>query len=79
MTRKNGHFTVNTSKHHYLSQNLLIPTPYYHHPNYINLKPQHLPHLYHYFKQPHPYFHKHLTLIAPKNSTLHPPLQLVKS
>uniref|UniRef100_UPI0016434099 NAD(P)-binding domain-containing protein n=1 Tax=Staphylococcus epidermidis TaxID=1282 RepID=UPI0016434099 len=41
-------------------------------------RPPELPKLFHYFKQPHPYFNQDLLIIPPKNSPLHPPLQLQK-
>lgn len=70
VTKKDGRFTVNTSKDDYTCDYVVIATGYYDHPNYMNVKGEDLPHVYHYFKEGHPYFDKDVTVIGGKNSSV---------
>lgn len=78
MTKQDGRFTVNTSKDNYSCDYVVIATGYYDHPNYMNVKGEDLPHVYHYFKEGHPYFDKDVTVIGGKNSSVDAALELVK-
>ncbi|MCY7676406.1 YpdA family putative bacillithiol disulfide reductase [Bacillus safensis] len=78
VTKQDGRFTVSTSKDNYSCDYVVIATGYYDHPNYMNVKGEDLPHVYHYFKEGHPYFDKDVTVIGGKNSSVDAALELVK-
>ncbi|WP_409301421.1 YpdA family putative bacillithiol disulfide reductase [Peribacillus sp. SCS-155] len=74
-----GRFLVATSKAEYLASHAVIATGYYDHPNYMDIKGEDLPKVFHYFKEGHPYFDTDVTVIGGKNSSVDAALELVKA
>ncbi len=75
----NGDFVVQTSKSTYKTPNVIIATGYYDQPNYMHVPGEQLPHVFHYFKEAHPYFDCDVTVIGGKNSSIDAALELVKA
>ncbi len=75
----NGNFRITTSKDGYQSKNVIIATGYYDNPNYMNVPGEDLPKVFHYFKEPHPYFDKDVVVIGGKNSSIDAALELVNA
>lgn len=74
-----GSFIVTTSKAVYCTPFVIIATGYYDQPNYMNVPGENLPHVFHYFKEAHPYFDCDVTVIGGKNSSVDAALELVKA
>ncbi|WP_260507955.1 YpdA family putative bacillithiol disulfide reductase [Cytobacillus firmus] len=72
-------FEVQTDKGVYTSNNVIIATGYYDHPNYMGVPGEDLPKVFHYFKEAHPYFDKDVTVIGGKNSSVDAAIELVKA
>jgi thioredoxin reductase (NADPH) len=77
--KQNGQFKVVTNKNEYLASNVIIATGYYDHPNFMNVRGEDLPKVFHYFKEAHPYFDKDVCVIGGKNSSVDAALELVKA
>ncbi|MDQ0205890.1 YpdA family putative bacillithiol disulfide reductase [Alkalicoccobacillus murimartini] len=75
----NGSFHVVTEKDEYEAAHVVIATGYYDSPNYMNIEGEALPHVYHYFKEAHPYFRQHVVVIGGKNSAIDAALELEKA
>lgn len=76
---EDGTFIVKTDKNTYQTPYVVIATGYYDQPNYMNVPGEDLPHVYHYFKEAHPYFDCDVTVIGGKNSSIDAALELVKA
>ena len=76
---ENGLFIVTTTKGVYCTPFVVIATGYYDQPNYMNVPGENLPHVFHYFKEAHPYFDCDVTVIGGKNSSVDAALELVKA
>lgn len=68
-----GNFLVHcadTSRraHTYRAKALIVATGYYDRPNYLNVQGEELPKVFHYYKDPHPYFDHDVLVIGGKNS-----------
>lgn len=72
-------FSIETSKDTYLAKNIVIATGYYDQPNLLNVPGEELPHVYHYFKEGHPYFNQDVLVIGGKNSAIDAALELNKA
>ncbi|MFS0781355.1 YpdA family putative bacillithiol disulfide reductase [Bacillus sp. 1P06AnD] len=72
-------FTVKTDKAEYHTPYVIVATGYYDQPNLLNIPGENLPHVYHYFKEAHPYFDCDVTVIGGKNSSVDAALELVKA
>ena len=55
-------------KHLYEARKLIIATGYYDLPNYINIPGEELPKVFHYYREPHPYYDNDVLVIGGKNS-----------
>ncbi|WP_110927589.1 YpdA family putative bacillithiol disulfide reductase [Bacillus massiliglaciei] len=75
----NGSFMVRTSKDHYEASQVVVATGYYDNPNYMGIKGETLPKVFHYFKEGHPFFGCDTAVIGGKNSSVDAALELVKS
>lgn len=54
--------------HSYQARALVVATGYYDLPNYLNVPGEDLPKVFHYYKDPHPYFDQDVLVIGGKNS-----------
>ena len=54
--------------HTYQARALIVATGYYDRPNYLNIPGENLPKVFHYYKDPHPYFDHDVLVIGGKNS-----------
>ncbi|WP_078428514.1 YpdA family putative bacillithiol disulfide reductase [Alkalihalobacterium alkalinitrilicum] len=79
--RRDGTFTVSTCTNRetvkeYTSKYVVIATGYYDHPNLMGVKGEEQEHVFHYFKEAHPYFNKNVVVIGGKNSAVDAALEL---
>jgi thioredoxin reductase (NADPH) len=77
--QEDGMFLVKTSKETYLTKYVVIATGYYDNHNNLVIPGADLEKVSHYFKEGHPYFNKHVTVIGGKNSSVDAALELVKA
>ncbi|WP_010284275.1 YpdA family putative bacillithiol disulfide reductase [Bacillus timonensis] len=75
----NGEFHITSSKSEYQAKYVIIATGYYDNPNYMNVPGEDLPKVFHYFKEPHPYFDKDVVVIGGKNSSVDAALELANA
>ncbi|WEG11396.1 YpdA family putative bacillithiol disulfide reductase [Pullulanibacillus sp. KACC 23026] len=66
-------------KNVYTADHVVMATGYYDHPNYMGIPGEALPHVFHYFKEAHPYFDCDVTVIGGKNSAVDAALELNKA
>ncbi len=81
VTGKDGDFHVHTvdrhaRPHEYRSRKLVIATGYYDLPNRMGIPGEDLPHVFHYYREPHPYYDSDVTVIGGKNSAAIAALEL---
>ncbi|MFC0188514.1 YpdA family putative bacillithiol disulfide reductase [Fictibacillus aquaticus] len=62
----------------YRCKAVIIATGYYDNPNRLGVPGEDLPHVFHYFKEGHPYFDKDVAVIGGKNSAIDTALELQK-
>lgn len=77
--QKSGLFHVHTSKGAYETPYVIVATGYYDHPNYLNIPGEELGHVFHYFKEAHPFFDTDTVVIGGKNSAVDAALELHKA
>lgn len=77
--KEDGTFIITTSRDLYRSAFVIIATGYYDNPNYMNVPGEDLPHVFHYFKEAHPFFDKDVVVIGGKNSSVDAALELHKA
>lgn len=63
-------------KHFYVARKLVIATGYYDLPNYMNIPGEDLPKVFHYYREPHPYYDNDVLVIGGKNSAAIAALEL---
>jgi thioredoxin reductase (NADPH) len=73
------HFIVKTSKATYETPYVVVATGYYDQPNELEVEGEQLPHVFHYFKEAHPYFDTDVVIIGGKNSAVDAALELNKA
>lgn len=76
-------FVVNTVDNHgvenkYVCNRLIVATGYYDSPNMLHIPGEEQNHVFHYFKEAHPYFNQHVVVIGGKNSAVDAALELQK-
>jgi thioredoxin reductase (NADPH) len=79
-----GNFTVVTEtasgrEERYESKKIVVATGYYDLPNEMGLPGEHLPHVNHYYTEPHPYWHQDVVVIGGKNSAVESALDLYRN
>ena len=62
--------------HFYEARKLIIATGYYDLPNYMNIPGEELPKVFHYYREPHPYYDNDVLVIGGKNSAAIAALEL---
>ncbi|SDM77988.1 thioredoxin reductase (NADPH) [Fictibacillus solisalsi] len=71
--------TVKGERQEYTAGAVVIATGYYDNPTYMNVKGEDQGHVFHYFKEGHPYYDKDITVIGGKNSAVDTALELQKA
>ncbi|AYC29369.1 YpdA family putative bacillithiol disulfide reductase [Paenisporosarcina cavernae] len=79
VTKIENEFKVMTNKSTYLTKRVVIATGYYEQPNMLGIDGEKLPHVYHYFKEGHPFFDMDVVVIGGKNSAIDAALELNKA
>lgn len=79
-----GNFTVHTheengTRHQYKAHRLIIATGYYDLPNRLNVPGEDLPHVSHYYTEPHAYWRKDVVVVGGKNSAAEAALDLYRA
>ncbi|HXT85792.1 MAG TPA: YpdA family putative bacillithiol disulfide reductase [Verrucomicrobiae bacterium] len=64
--------------HEFHGKKIILATGYYDLPNFLNVPGEHLPHVSHYFTDPHPYWNKDVVVIGAKNSAAEAALDLFR-
>jgi thioredoxin reductase (NADPH) len=64
VTTKNLHGTT----HKYTARKLIVATGYYDLPNLMNIPGEDLPKVFHYYREPHPFFDLDVVIVGAKNS-----------
>ncbi|WP_078553244.1 YpdA family putative bacillithiol disulfide reductase [Bacillus alkalicellulosilyticus] len=72
-------FMVNTTKAIYHCQHVVIATGYYDNPNFLKVPGEKKEHVFHYFKEAHPYFDKDIVVMGGKNSAVDAALELERA
>src|SRR5579875_2248983 len=62
----------------YRAERIILATGYYDLPNLLNVPGENLPHVSHYFTDPHPYWNKDVVVIGAKNSAAETALDLFR-
>jgi len=65
-------------KHEYRTSKIIIATGYYDKPNYMGIPGEDLPHVSHYFTDPHPYWNQDVVVIGARNSAAETALDLFR-
>jgi thioredoxin reductase (NADPH) len=81
---KDGAFTVETqrddvARHEYRAAKIIIATGYYDLPNRLGIPGEDLPHVSHYFTEPHPCWNQDVVVIGGKNSAAEAALELFRA
>ena len=79
-----GNFTVHTSsengtRHEYSARRLIIATGYYDLPNRLGVPGEDLPHVSHYYTEPHAYWRQDVVVVGGKNSAAEAALDLYRA
>ena len=79
-----GHFQVHTRDaegvlEHYGTRKLVIATGYYDLPNKMGIPGEDLPHVSHYYTEPHPFWRENVVVIGGKNSAAEAALDLYRN
>jgi thioredoxin reductase (NADPH) len=80
LASRNGTFRVTTragqGERIHEARNVAVATGYYDHPNRLGIPGEDLPHVSHYYDEPHPYYRKHVVVVGGKNSAAIAALEL---
>ncbi len=79
VTKHGTSFGVETNKCNYEARFVIIATGYYDNPNLLGVKGEELEHVFHYFKEAHPFFDTDVVVIGGKNSAVDATLELEKA
>jgi thioredoxin reductase (NADPH) len=79
-----GRFTVDTEtqsgrEERYEAKKIVVATGYYDLPNEMGLPGEHLPHVNHYYTEPHPFWNQNVVVIGGKNSAVESALDLFRN
>ncbi len=79
-----GAFTVVTEtesgrEEKYHGKKIVVATGYYDLPNEMGVPGEHLPHVNHYYTEPHPFWHQDVVVIGGKNSAVESALDLYRN
>jgi len=81
VTGHDGEFQVHTTDlhgrpHRYCARKIIVSTGYYDLPNLMNIPGEDLPKVFHYYREPHPYFDCDVLVVGAKNSAAIAALEL---
>jgi len=76
--KKDGHHQVSTSKKEYFTKNVVIATGFYDIPNYLNVKGEELPKVFHYYKDPHFFCNQNVIIVGASNSSVDAALEIYR-
>ena len=71
-------FRIDTAAAAYEAHNIVISTGYYDNPNWMGIPGEDLPHVSHYYSEPHPFFDCDVVVIGGKNSAAEAALDLFR-
>ena len=71
--------TVTGREERYRSKKIVVATGYYDLPNYMGVPGEHLPHVNHYYTEPHPFWNQDVVVIGGKNSAVESALDLYRN
>jgi thioredoxin reductase (NADPH) len=79
-----GAFVVHTVDSHgqpqsYHARKIVVATGFYDHPNFLDVRGESLPHVSHYFTEPHPYWQQDVVVIGGGNSAAEAALDLFRA
>ena len=72
------HTVTDVEVRHYHARKIVIATGYYDLPNPLRIPGEELPHVSHYFTDPHPYWNQEVVVIGGKNSAAEAALELFR-
>ena len=75
--KKNLH-SVETTKNHYQTKNVIIATGFYDIPNYLNIPGENLPKVAHYYNNPHFYAMQKVVVVGASNSAVDAALEIYR-
>ncbi|MGB8323210.1 MAG: YpdA family putative bacillithiol disulfide reductase [Candidatus Acidiferrum sp.] len=80
----NGRFTVHTRSEQgidaqFTAKRIAVATGYYDLPNHLGIPGEDLPHVSHYYTEPHPFWRQNVVIIGGKNSAAEAALDLYRS
>jgi thioredoxin reductase (NADPH) len=61
------------------ARHVVLATGYYDHPNLLGIPGEDLPHVAHYYDDPHPFYRKHVVVVGAKNSAAIAALELYRA
>jgi len=76
--KEENKFTITTSKNQYQSKNVVIATGFYDVPNYMNVKGEDLPKVFHYYKDPHYFANQEVIVVGASNSSVDAALEVYR-
>jgi len=71
--------TVNGREERYRGKKVVVATGYYDLPNEMGVPGEHLPHVNHYYTEPHPFWNQDVVVIGGKNSAVESALDLYRN
>jgi thioredoxin reductase (NADPH) len=60
-------------------RNVVLATGYYDHPNHLNIPGEDLPHVHHYYSEPHPCYRKRVVIVGGGNSAAEAALEMYRA
>jgi thioredoxin reductase (NADPH) len=84
VTGDDGAFIVHTvdsqeQPQKYHTRKIVVATGFYDHPNFLGVRGENLPHVSHYFTEPHPYWNQNVAVIGGGNSAAEAALDLFRA
>jgi putative YpdA family bacillithiol system oxidoreductase len=76
--KENGNYQVSSSKKEYFTKNVVIATGFYDLPNYLNVKGEELPKVFHYYKDPHFFYNQDVIIVGASNSSVDAALEIYR-
>ena len=61
------------------ARNVVIATGYFDHPNRLNIPGEELPHVHHFYSEPHPYYRQRVVIVGGGNSAAESALEIYRA